>query len=89
MKTITRAALAAAVLAVPVLLAAAPASAQYVGACSYNSKQWRERGVVSCTPGWAPIGFPGTRWKVGRTTQCWNTYGAGGKEYQGYWGPCR
>jgi len=85
MKSISLAALAAAVLVIPVTLTAGPAEA----GCSYNSKEWREKGIVQCSTGWAPIGFPGTRWKVNRTTQCWNTYGAGGKEYQGYWAPCR
>ena len=86
MKTISLGILAAAALTIPVLLAAAPAQA---GSCSYKSKDWVQKGIVSCTPSFAPIGSPGTRWKVGKTLQCWNTYGAGGKEYQGYWGPCR
>lgn len=80
--------LAAAALATVVLTTATTAPAQ-AGYCSYKSKDWMQRGVVSCAPSFAPIGFPGTRWKVGRTQMCWNTYGAGGKEYQGYWGPCR
>ena len=85
MKAISFGVLAAAALAM-VAITAAPAQAGY---CSYKSKDWVKKGVVSCTPGFAPIGFPGTRWKVGRTQQCWNTYGAGGKEYQGYWAPCK
>ncbi len=95
MTAISRAALAIGLLAAPVTLATAPAKAgwnnvTYVGGCSYNSKQWKERGIVSCTPGFAPLGEPGARWRVGRSqTMCWNTYGAGGKEYTGYWGPCR
>ena len=95
MKATLLAALAAGVLAAPTMMAAGPAQAgwdnvTYVGACSYNSRQWKERGIVSCTPGFAPLGEPGARWNVGRgVTYCWNTNGAGGKEYTGWWGPCR
>ena len=86
MKSISLAALAAAVLVSTATLTAGPAQA----ACSYQSKEWKEKGIVQCSYGWAPIGFPGTRWKVSRSlTQCWNTYGAGGREYQGYWAPCK
>ena len=95
MKPILLAALAAGLLAVPTILAAGPAQAgwnnvTYVGACSYNSKQWKERGIVSCTPGFAPLGEPGARWNVGRgQTMCWNTNTPAGKDYAGWWGPCR
>ena len=95
MKAILRATLAAGLLTVPAMLVAAPAQAgwnnvTYVGACSYNSKQWKERGIVSCTPGFAPLGEPGARWAVGRgQTLCWNTNTPAGKDYAGWWGPCR
>jgi hypothetical protein len=58
--------------------------------CSYQSKDWVQKGIVACPTGWAPIGFPGTRWQVSRNlTNCWSTYGAGGKDYTGYWSPCK
>ena len=57
--------------------------------CDYKSKDWKTKGIVSCPTGWAPIGSPGTRWKVSKSlTQCWSTYGAGGKDYTGYWRKC-
>jgi len=97
MKAIALAALAASILAAPTIFTAGPTQAQagwnnvtYVGACSYNSRQWRERGIVSCTPGFAPLGEPGARWAVGRgQTLCWNTNTPAGKDYAGWWGPCR
>jgi hypothetical protein len=89
---------AAAMAFVPTL---APTSAQaatkvtvspvYVPAiyCSYKSKDWVQKGIVTCPTGWAPIGSPGTRWKVSKSlTQCWSTYGAAGKDYTGYWRKC-
>ena len=40
--------------------------------------------------GWQPIGEPGAKWKVSKTlTNCWSTYGAGGKDYTGYWSKCK
>jgi hypothetical protein len=97
MKAFTLAALAAGLLAVPTMLASGSAQAQagwnnvaYVGACSYNSRQWKERGIVSCTPGFRPLGEPGARWNVGRgQTMCWNTNTPAGKDHAGWWGPCK
>ena len=58
--------------------------------CSYKSKDWVQKGIVTCPTGWEPIGFPGTRWKVSKKlTNCWSTYGAGGKDYTGYWSKCK
>ena len=58
--------------------------------CSYKSKDWLQKGIVSCPTGWAPIGSPGTRWKVSSSlTNCWSTYGAAGKDYTGYWSKCK
>jgi hypothetical protein len=58
--------------------------------CSYKSKDWVQKGIVSCPTGWAPIGFPGTRWQVSRSlTNCWSTNTAGGKDFAGYWSPCK
>jgi hypothetical protein len=58
--------------------------------CSYKSKDWVQKGIVTCPAGWDPIGFPGTKWKVSKTlTNCWSTYGAGGKDYTGYWSKCK
>jgi len=91
------AAVAAAALALP---AVTPTPAQagwhggsvrYVPAvyCTYKSKDWMTKGIVSCPDPFWPIGFPGTRWKTNYgATMCWNTYGAGGKDYTGYWAPC-
>jgi hypothetical protein len=57
--------------------------------CSYKSKDWLQKGIVSCPTGWAPIGSPGTKWKVNaKLTNCWSTYGAAGKDYTGYWRKC-
>ena len=100
MKAISLGVLAVAALAIPATLTVAPAQAgvkvtvspTYVPAiyCSYKSKDWLEKGIVTCPTGWAPIGFMGTRWKVSKSTSlCWSNYGAGGKEYSGYWSPCK
>jgi hypothetical protein len=99
LKLVALATLAAAI-AIPTALTTTPAQAGvrvtvspvYVPAiyCSYKSKDWVQKGIVSCPTGWAPIGFPGTRWQVSRSlTNCWSTYGAGGKEYEGYWSKCK
>jgi len=58
--------------------------------CSYKSKDWVQKGIVSCPTGWQPIGEPGAKWQVSkRLTLVWNTYGAAGKDYTGYWAPRR
>ena len=91
---------AAAALALAPSLAPSPAEARtkvtvspvYVPAiyCSYKSKDWTTKGIVTCPTGWDPIGFPGTRWKVSKSlTNCWSTYGAAGKDYTGYWSKCK
>jgi hypothetical protein len=57
--------------------------------CSYKSKDWVEKGIVTCPAGWEPIGEPGARWKVNaKLTNCWSTYGAAGKDYGGWWRKC-
>ena len=97
MKTIALVALAAAAVALPASLTTQPAEAgwygdaRYVPAvyCTYKSKAWVEKGIVSCPDPFMPIGFPGTKWKTNHgATLCWNTYGAAGKDYTGYWAPC-
>jgi hypothetical protein len=58
--------------------------------CSYKSKDWKTKGIVSCPLNWAPIGFLGTKWKTaGGGLMCWSTNSFGGREYQGWWSPCK
>ena len=85
MKAISFGVLAAAALAM-VALTAAPAQA---GTCSYKSKDWVKKGVVSCTPGFAPIGFPGTRWKVAGPSNAGTPTAPAARNTQGYWAPCK
>ena len=90
------AAAAAAVLALP---AVTPTPAQagwhghvrYVPAvyCTYKSKDWVQKGIVSCPDPFWPIGFPGTKWKTNSgALMCWNTNTGFGKDYAGWWSPC-
>ena len=91
---------AAAVIAIVPSLAPTQAEARtrvivspvYVPAvyCSYKSKDWYQKGIVSCPLNWAPEGFLGTKWKTaGGGLMCWSTNSFGGREYQGWWSPCK
>ena len=53
--------------------------------CSYKSKDWMQKGIVTCPLDWAPLGDLGTKWKTasGGCSKCWSTNGFGGKEYDG------
>jgi hypothetical protein len=58
--------------------------------CSYKSAEWKTKGIVSCPLDWAPLGDLGTKWKTSSGgLMCWNTNTFGGKEYEGWWSPCK
>ena len=89
----------AAVVAVPALFTSTGSaeartrvtvSPYYVPAvyCSYKSKDWVQRGIVSCPGPFAPIGDVGTKWKTSGGTVCWKVGSGGVSTYHGYWGSC-
>ena len=50
----------------------------------------KQKGIVSCPLDWAPLGDLGTKWKTSSGgLMCWNTNTFGGKEYEGWWSPCK
>jgi hypothetical protein len=57
--------------------------------CSYKSKDWYQKGIVSCPMNWAPIGNIGTKWKTaGGGLMCWRSNTFAGREFAGWWAAC-
>ena len=48
------------------------------------------KNIAMCPDPFVPLGWSALKWRTnGGAMMCWNTYGFGGKEYTGYWAPCK
>lgn len=58
--------------------------------CNYKSKEYMTKNIAMCPDPFVPQGWSALKWRTnGGAMMCWNTYGFGGKEYTGYWAPCK